>query len=194
MGLETNREIEHAAQVLDRTARATLNQYYRLLAARSRLLSEPFTTQEAYESLPRHAESLALSSSNPPVNYSQLAALLRRDTSPTIIDDDPIVKAYPLSLNALTREIETPYLDPEEMVTVTLSPKESRVIHILMENQRRVVPYDIMMEWVWGEEPGSPSGLKTHLSHFGKKTGARHHVQVRPGIGYIFLPGEEKRP
>jgi len=72
---------------------------------------------------------------------------------------------------------------------VQLTPLEFRILHLLMMNQGRVIPYSRLIEYGWGYyDENNSSLLKTHVSHLRKKLelGAEGPASIRSvlGVGY----------
>jgi two-component system response regulator VanR len=67
-----------------------------------------------------------------------------------------------------------------------LSPKEARLLKLLLTNQHRVYSYAEIEDYVWGENSMSLSALRSVVRDLRKKLGKRY-VHNRSMIGYCFL-------
>ncbi|HEU5315863.1 MAG TPA: helix-turn-helix domain-containing protein, partial [Chloroflexota bacterium] len=70
-------------------------------------------------------------------------------------------------------------------------PLEFRILHLLLMNQGRVIPYSRLIEYGWGYYDENNSNLlKTHVSHLRKKLGlpAQGPSALRSvvGVGYCL--------
>ena len=73
---------------------------------------------------------------------------------------------------------------------VHLTPLEFRILYILAANPGRVVPYDRLIEYAWGQEGGSPTHLKIRICNIRKKLGlpvdADTGIKAIVGTGYTL--------
>jgi DNA-binding response OmpR family regulator len=70
---------------------------------------------------------------------------------------------------------------------VRLTPLEFRILRILAANAGRVVPYERLIEFAWGHEGGSRSGLKIRIHSIRDKVGLPHGEV--PGIKAVIGTG-----
>ena len=82
----------------------------------------------------------------------------------------------------------------DEVVQLTL--REFRILHLLMMNQGRVIPYARLLAHGWGYHDETSSALlKTHVSHLRKKLklGSDGPGSIRTilGVGYAFKAAEQ---
>jgi DNA-binding response OmpR family regulator len=114
---------------------------------------------------------------------ARIRALLRRDGK-----RDPVLKAYNLSLNTISRRV---LLNNEP---VNLTAKEFSILEFLLHNKGSVVSRFNMAEHVWGNEfdPFSMSNfVDVHIKNLRKKIASaydRHPSIIRTirGIGFII--------
>jgi two-component system KDP operon response regulator KdpE len=122
-----------------------------------------------------HAEFLA-----------RVKAVLRRCQMSQLIVDDP-----PLVLGGLT-------IDPStEEVTVcsrslNLTPIEYKLLHVLANNEGRILTHEILLSKVWGEEYfASPEYLKVYIQRLRNKLEEDPKnpriVITQRGVGYRFV-------
>lgn len=69
--------------------------------------------------------------------------------------------------------------------TVHLTPRESRIVHLLALNSGKIVPLGRLLRFVWNPEEGDINSLRAHLSHVrAKLAGAGIRITAEPGVGY----------
>jgi DNA-binding response OmpR family regulator len=80
-----------------------------------------------------------------------------------------------------------------------LTPLEARLLHVLLANAGRVVPYERLVEFAWGYGgEGRANLLKSHVSHLRQKlrlprTGPGS-IESRPGVGYCLAADPARSP
>jgi two-component system KDP operon response regulator KdpE len=74
---------------------------------------------------------------------------------------------------------------------VRLTPVEYRLLYHLVRNAGRVLPHQLLLDRVWGEDHGaSPDYLKVFVSRLRAKIerpGGPRHIQTERGLGYRFV-------
>ncbi len=116
---------------------------------------------------------------------ARLRALLRR--SSRIIDFSEI-KMAGITLN---RESKTVTKNGKDIV---LTPKEFKLLELLMENPKRVFTRETLLNRIFGYNYISDTNIiDVHISHLRSKLNDKQgrFIKTRYGIGYMFDPGEE---
>ena len=70
-------------------------------------------------------------------------------------------------------------------VQITLEPKEFKVLFLLTKNINKIVTYDIIEYYVYGETNMSKSAIRTIVSNLNKKMGHKY-ISNYSNEGYIF--------
>lgn len=131
----------------------------------------------------RHREVLALIALRHGINDFDKALT---SAPPTQSIQEPVSYGR-FTLHLEDNQLSTPY-HPK---LVTLTPTESRVLHILFLNAPRVVRAGRIEEFVWNYEEGSQESLRVHVSNMRRKIEITRnfresHIQALQGVGYSF--------
>jgi DNA-binding response OmpR family regulator len=74
---------------------------------------------------------------------------------------------------------------------VQLTPREFRVLYMLVLNEGQVIPYASLINYVWGYDGGDSNLLKTHISHLRTKLNlpldGEGGIKAILGVGYKFV-------
>ena len=91
-------------------------------------------------------------------------------------------------------------LDPDthlatcQEVPVELSPTEFRLLHLLMENEGRVLSKGQILTRVWGmSEDSETSVVETYVSYLRRKFGDHLYIRTVRGVGYQLKKPESVR-
>jgi DNA-binding response OmpR family regulator len=72
-----------------------------------------------------------------------------------------------------------------------LTPLEFRLLHLLMMNPGRTVPFSRLLQYAWGYDGIDPRALKTHVSHIRRKlalpTSGRDAIRSVTSVGYSLI-------
>ncbi len=76
--------------------------------------------------------------------------------------------------------------------SVSLTPTESKILHILMRNAGRLVTTEFLLRRLWPREEVFEDALRVHMHRLRKKIepnpGQPRYIQTRRGEGYWFQP------
>jgi DNA-binding response OmpR family regulator len=115
---------------------------------------------------------------------ARVAAVLRRTAQAKGRQRVDHVRAGALDLDLQSFEVR------KDGHQIRLTALELRILHILMANKGRVVPYDRLIEYAWGHEGGSPSHLKIRICSIRKKLGlpvsGEAGIKAVVGTGYTL--------
>ena len=68
---------------------------------------------------------------------------------------------------------------------VHLTPRESRIVHLLALNPGKIVPISQLLRYVWAPEDGDVNSLRAHLSHVRTKLAdGSVRISAERGVGY----------
>ena len=124
-----------------------------------------------------------------PFSAKQLAAriraVLRRSRGDSYREPTNVITTGDLVLDVQTREVA------KGGRQVALTPLEFRLLHMLLVNAGRVVPYGRLVEHAWGYANEDRSDmLKSHVSHLRSKLGlpakGAGGLEAVLGVGYRF--------
>ena len=116
---------------------------------------------------------------------ARVRAILRRAGVVPDADTEDIATDPGVTMNATRRELTV------DGLPVALSPKEWDLLYILIRNKGRVLPRDLLLERVWGEENYIDRGtLDVHIRWLRRKVEADPGKPVRVltvrGVGYKY--------
>lgn len=127
--------------------------------------------------------------------FARIKAVLRRTDMPSPINAVPSFVSGNLAVNFDSHEV---MIGGE---AVKLTPTEYKLIYHLVRNAGRVLPFDMLLSKVWGEEYKSDMDyLKTYISRLRKKLGDDsdnpRYILTERSVGYRFarLPAASPRP
>lgn len=109
------------------------------------------------------ADDVIAASANPRLVAGRVAAILRRVTERRDRAGDEHPRAGRLGVDPWVAEA---YLDG---VPVRLTPLEARLLHLLVANAGRTVPYGTLLERGWRGEPASRANLKIRVHSLRRK-------------------------
>lgn len=117
---------------------------------------------------------------------ARVRALLRRHPEGQLMREQELV-FQDLSLNLDSREVH------RAGRRIELTTKEFELLHLFMENPRRVLSRDVIMEKIWGfDYSGESNVLEVYVAMLRQKTeehGGPRLIQTVRGLGYV-LRGE----
>ncbi len=117
---------------------------------------------------------------------ARIRSLLRRSGKKK--ENDDVLEMYCVTLNKKTREV----LCEGKLVELTL--KEFELLQYLMENGKRVVTRDELLNHIWGYDyDGETRTLDMHIRTLRQKLGSAGGACIRTirGVGYRFVKTEE---
>lgn len=99
-----------------------------------------------------------------------------------------------LSINQVVYEDVILDLDTREVwihgKSIELTTKEFELLHLFMQNPRRVLSRDVIMERIWGYDySGESNVLEVYIAMLRQKTeehGAKRFIQTVRGAGYVL--------
>jgi two-component system OmpR family response regulator len=123
-----------------------------------------------------------------PVLVARVTGLLRRATERKRGRQQERVEAGGLELDAGNHEVR------KDGLPIGLTPLEFRLLHLLVANYGRVVPYSRLIEHGWGHDGGNPTNLKIRIHGLRKKLGLSAAdaggIKAVIGAGYLFQADE----
>src|SRR5215210_6068249 len=127
--------------------------------------------------------------------FARIKAVLRRTDMPAPISAAPSFVSGDLTVNFDSHEVSV------KGETVKLTPTEYKLIYQLVRNAGRVLPFDMLLGKVWGDEyRGDMDYLKTYISRLRKKLGddseSPRYILTERSVGYRFarLPSTNEAP
>jgi two-component system KDP operon response regulator KdpE len=117
--------------------------------------------------------------------FARIKAILRRAELPAPISAAPSFVSGDMAMNFDSREV-TVNGEP-----VKLTPTEYKLLYQLVRNAGRVLPFDMLLSKVWGDEyRGEMDYLKTYVSRLRKKLGDDpdnpRYILTERSVGYRF--------
>jgi len=94
---------------------------------------------------------------------ARMTTVLRRAKESQARRGDGRLRVDDLELDLQTMEVNKGGRD------IRLTPLEFRILYMLAANPGRVVPYNRLIEYAWGQEGGSPTHLKIRICNIRKK-------------------------
>lgn len=102
-----------------------------------------------------------------------------------------------LALGGLTLDAERHVVSLGERETVALTPLEYRLLETFILNREQVLPFEMLIDHVWGPDGGDKAMLKQLVYRLRRKIGlaegagtAREvYLEAIPGIGYALMRG-----
>lgn len=121
---------------------------------------------------------------NPLTLCAKIKALIRR-ASTSGKEPTQVIEAGPFSFNTTTLRF---YKGKEE---VLLSPKESALMRLFMENENRVFPKDLLYETIWGNNISDENTIMVYINRLRQKIeddpSNPKYIQTVRGFGYRFV-------
>lgn len=117
--------------------------------------------------------------------FARIKAVLRRAEMPAPVNVAPSFVSGAVAVNFGSREVSV------NGEPVKLTPTEYKLIYQMVRNAGRVLPSDMLLSKVWGDEyRGDMDYLKTYVSRLRKKLGddADHprYILTERSVGYRF--------
>src|SRR5438874_2222771 len=117
--------------------------------------------------------------------FARIKAVLRRSELPAPISAAPSFVSGNVTINFDSREVTV------NGEVVKLTPTEYKLLYQLVRNAGRVLPFDMLLSRVWGDEYRSDTDyLKTYISRLRKKLGddSEHprYILTERSVGYRF--------
>jgi DNA-binding response OmpR family regulator len=117
--------------------------------------------------------------------HARIQALIRRSASAESMAHSYMVTAGPVTLDIVYHEVV------RDGVKVRLTPKESRLLHVLMVHAGEVLLTDTMLSRVWDCDEGVSSSLvRAYIHHLRQKVepdvSKPQLIITVPGVGYSF--------
>ncbi|PZR99787.1 MAG: DNA-binding response regulator [Candidatus Chloroheliales bacterium] len=118
--------------------------------------------------------------------FARIKAVLRRSEMTTPASAAPSFQTGELAINFSSHEV-TLAGQP-----VKLTPTEYNLLYLLARNAGRVLPFEMLLTKVWGDEYRTETGyLKTYISRIRRKLGDDpdnpHYIMTERGVGYRFV-------
>ncbi len=116
--------------------------------------------------------------------WMRVQAILRRNQSVTLANENRILSVGGLSINPLTRMINL-----RDSTTLSLTKTEFDLLYYLADRKNEAVPHTVILEEVMGYSPNSQTkALVIHIANIRKKFDSQSvenlQLQAVPGIGY----------
>src|SRR5437868_8440015 len=117
--------------------------------------------------------------------FARIKAVLRRAELPAPVSAAPSFVSGDVAINFDSREVSV------KGQPVKLTPTEYKLIYQLVRNAGRVLPFDMLLSKVWGDEyRGDMDYLKTYISRLRKKLGDDsdnpRYILTERSVGYRF--------
>ncbi len=118
--------------------------------------------------------------------FARIRAVLRRAEMPPPINALPSFISGDLAINFENREVT------KNGQAVKMTPTEYNLLFLLARNAGRIVPFETILDKVWGPEYRDQLDyLKTYISRLRKKLEDSHenpkHLQTERGLGYRLV-------
>ncbi len=118
--------------------------------------------------------------------FARIKAVLRRSELPAPVSAAPSFVSGDIAVNFDSREVTV------RGETVKMTPTEYKLLYQLVCNAGRVLPSDMLLSKVWGDEyHGDMDYLKTYISRLRKKLGEdstnSRYILTERSIGYRFV-------
>jgi len=115
--------------------------------------------------------------------FARIKAVLRRSEMPPPVSSAPSFESGHLAINFANHQVT------RNGETVSLTPTEYNLLYLLARNAGRVVPFNTMLDRIWGPEYVDQTDyLKTYLSRLRKKLEAHPEnpqlLLTERGLGY----------
>lgn len=115
---------------------------------------------------------------------ARMSTVMRRAKENQARRGDGRLRVDDLELDLQTMEVTKGGQD------VHLTPLEFRILYMLAANPGRVVPYNRLIEYAWGQEGGSPTHLKIRICNIRKKldlpVDSKSGIKAVVGTGYTL--------
>jgi DNA-binding response OmpR family regulator len=117
--------------------------------------------------------------------FARIKAVLRRAELPAPVSAAPSFVSGDITINFDSREVTV------NGSPVKLTPTEYKLLYQLVRNAGRVLPFDMLLSKVWGDEyRGDMDYLKTYVSRLRKKLGDDpenpRYILTERSVGYRF--------
>ena len=117
--------------------------------------------------------------------FARIKAVLRRSEMPAPISAAPSFVSGDIAINFDSREVTV------KGEAIKITPTEYKLLYQLVRNAGRVLPFDMLLSKVWGDEyRGDMDYLKTYISRLRKKLGDDsenpRYILTERAIGYRF--------
>lgn len=116
---------------------------------------------------------------------ARIKAVLRRAELPPPVQAMPDFVAGDLTINFQNHEVSV------HEKSIKLTPVEYKLLYHLVRNAGRVMPYQALLDRVWGEDYGATTDhLKVFISRLRSKietNGGSYHIETERGVGYRFV-------
>ncbi len=116
---------------------------------------------------------------------ARIKAVLRRAELPPPVQAMPDFVAGELTINFQSHEVSL-HGEP-----VKLTPVEYKLVYHLVRNAGRVMPYQALLDRVWGEDYGATTDhLKVFISRLRSKIETKesaYRIETERGVGYRFV-------
>jgi len=118
--------------------------------------------------------------------FARIKAVLRRSELPAPVSAAPSFVSGDITINFDSHEVKV------NGETVKLTPTEYKLLYQLVRNAGRVLPFDMLLSRVWGDEyRGDTDYLKTYISRLRKKLGDSsedpRYLLTERSVGYRFV-------
>jgi len=117
--------------------------------------------------------------------FARIKAVLRRADLSAPISAVPSFVSGDIAVNFESREVTV------HGEAIKLTPTEYKLLYQLVRNAGRVLPFDMLLSKVWGDEyQGDMDYLKTYISRLRKKlrddSDNPHYILTERSVGYRF--------
>lgn len=117
--------------------------------------------------------------------FARIKAVLRRSEMTMPASASASFQSGDLAINFDSREVTV------DGKAVKLTPTEYNLLHLLARNAGRVLPFEMLLTKVWGDEYRSETDyLKTYVSRIRRKLGddpeKPRYIMTERGVGYRF--------
>ncbi len=117
--------------------------------------------------------------------FARIKAVLRRSELASPVSAAPSFVSGDIAINFGSREVTA------KGELIKLTPTEYKLIYQLVRNAGRVLPFDMLLSKVWGDEyRGDMDYLKTYISRLRKKLGDDsenpRYILTERAVGYRF--------
>ena len=118
--------------------------------------------------------------------FARIKAVLRRSELPAPVSSAPSFVSGDIAINFDSHEVTV------KGESVKLTPTEYKLLYQLVRNAGRVLPFDMLLSKVWGDEyRGDTDYLKTYISRLRKKLGDNsenpRYLLTERSVGYRFV-------
>jgi DNA-binding response OmpR family regulator len=158
------------------------------------LLTDKSSVEEKLTGFEHGADDYVTKPFSPKELWMRVQAILRRNKSVTLSNEQQILSIGELSINPLTREINL-----QDKTSLPLTKTEFDLLYFLTERKNQAISHSEILEKVMGYSPTSQTkALVIHIANIRKKLATHSlnnlEIQAVPGVGYKIIETSPPEP